>query len=69
MCKLHLFNSLLFSNTKMRIKRVYTFIGHYASDTSLALFRWFIPQPITTNNSPFHPPNGIFHSPSYKPLQ
>ena len=69
MCKLHLFNSLLFSNTKMRTKRVYMFIGNWASDTSLVLFRWLIPQPITITNSPFRPPNSIFHSPSYKPLQ
>ncbi|WP_154650687.1 hypothetical protein [Hoylesella loescheii] len=53
----------------MRTKRVYMFIGNWASDTSLVLFRWLIPQPITITNSPFRPPNSIFHSPSYKPLQ
>ena len=37
-------------------------------DSSLALSRRFIPQSFNANNSPFRPPNTIFHSPPDKLL-
>ena len=35
---------------------------HVTFDTSLARSRRFITQPITATNSPFLPPNAIFHA-------